>query len=227
MDRPLPDSPDRGLLRAEYICPHCAKRCKGLIQYYGHVAHYHEQSTRPLRKGKRAVRAPLASELLDAMGRAGAGVKNAAAVLGVSKPYFIKWAKILIPEEYAEYCSVPLKQALGRFVLTDWTRHQAYLRAQKVLSGQMPPPKQWVLYPHKQMNILCKMGLMVSRCEQCGFEEHRITDYRAPLLIDFIDGSKLNWEISNIRILCYNCYFLSVRDLWGKSKTTHLSLGTS
>ena len=47
-----------------------------------------------------------------------------------------------------------------------------------------------------------------SECEQCGFSERRITDYKIPLLLNFKDGNKCNYLLDNVNLLCYNCYFL-------------------
>jgi len=47
-------------------------------------------------------------------------------------------------------------------------------------------------------------------CESCGFDEKRITDLNAPLMLDWIDGDKTNHELDNLRVLCLNCYYLQV-----------------
>ena len=59
---------------------------------------------------------------------------------------------------------------------------------------------------------------MEEKCASCGFEERRITDYRVPLKIDFLDGDTTNHKLDNIQMLCYNCYFLQVGNLNGRNK---------
>jgi hypothetical protein len=49
-------------------------------------------------------------------------------------------------------------------------------------------------------------------CYCCGFKERRVTDYKVPLLLHFIDGNKNNFLIHNLQLYCYNCYFLYVSD---------------
>jgi hypothetical protein len=49
-------------------------------------------------------------------------------------------------------------------------------------------------------------------CYKCGFNETRVTDYKPPLLLNFIDGNKMNYLLPNLEMLCYNCYFLFVAD---------------
>jgi len=74
----------------------------------------------------------------------------------------------------------------------------------------------------KFKNRLIKYGFLEEKCSVCGFEERRITDYRIPLELDFLDRNKLNKSLDNIRLLCYNCYFLNVGNLawrrYNKSK---------
>lgn len=219
-NKPLPEVLDVSLLKADYRCPHCATVLHGMVNYYKHVAFYHDAS-RPL-KGKKARRAPLASELRDAMNSAKAGVARAARAMGVSTSYFKKWARILIPDELAEYKTRPLVGVGMTKGSIDVTRLPAYRKAQAVLAGTEQAPRAWKLYPHQRLAQLQRYGLLPDACMQCGFNEHRISDYKSPMLMDFLDGDQSNWLESNLRILCYNCYFLTVHDLWGKSKTSAL-----
>jgi len=218
---PLPETPDLSALRAHYRCPHCAQVVKGLVQYYGHI-NYHHKPHLPL-VGKKARRAPTATELLTAMERAQAGIARASRELGVSIPYFIKWAQQLIPVEWAEYKTRPLAGIVKKGS-SDISKRPIYVRSLKILRGERQPPKMWILYPHQTLAKLQHYGLMPDSCMLCGFAERRISDYRSPMLLDFLDGNQENWTQDNLRVLCYNCYFLNVHDLWGKSKSTALGL---
>lgn len=213
--------PDRSVLTAVYTCQHCNKKLNGMIQYYAHVAHYHD-TTRPLMVGKKARRQPLASELLDAMARAKAGITRAARELNVSRPYFVKWAEILIPEEWAEYKTRGLKGIGIKKGSVDIAKSAAYKRFLSVLNGTTPAPERWSKYPQKRMQKLQRYGLLNDTCDLCEFSERRISDYKSPILIDFKNGDQTNWTYDNIQMLCYNCYFLNVKDLWGRSKYTAL-----
>ena len=57
-------------------------------------------------------------------------------------------------------------------------------------------------------------GLIDECCSNCGFNERRVLDYRVPLLMNFKDGSKKNYKLNNVELLCYNCYFLQVGDIF-------------
>lgn len=72
--------------------------------------------------------------------------------------------------------------------------------------------------PFKLKNRLIKLGKLEEKCKICGFEEHRIGDARVPLMMDFEDGNPLNRSLSNIRLLCYNCYFMYVGDIFWRRK---------
>ena len=60
--------------------------------------------------------------------------------------------------------------------------------------------------------------LKEEKCENCGFEERRITDEKVPLLIAFDDGDKTNYKLENLTFLCYNCTFLLQGNIIGRTK---------
>ena len=66
--------------------------------------------------------------------------------------------------------------------------------------------------PEKIKNRLVKEGLLKEECAICGFHERRVSDYKIPLIMDFIDRNKKNYQNGNARLLCYNCYYLNVGD---------------
>jgi len=74
------------------------------------------------------------------------------------------------------------------------------------------------LYPEYQPRILRKRlfasNFLPLQCTSCGWTEARITDGNVPLLIHFADGNWRNKRIENLRLLCFNCYFLQVGS-WG------------
>lgn len=60
-------------------------------------------------------------------------------------------------------------------------------------------------------------GEMVEECDLCGYSEQRIIDYRCPLLLDFNNDDRRDYRRENLRLLCYNCYFINVGNLHGSS----------
>jgi hypothetical protein len=60
--------------------------------------------------------------------------------------------------------------------------------------------------------LLMKDGRLGYQCSACKYGEKRLTDMKAPLLLNFKNGKKSDWRIENIQWLCYNCHFLFVGD---------------
>jgi hypothetical protein len=65
---------------------------------------------------------------------------------------------------------------------------------------------------------LLRAGIKLEKCENCGFEEQRLTDGKVPLQLDFIDGDPTNRKLENVRLLCYNCYFLLSGNMFWRKK---------
>jgi hypothetical protein len=68
--------------------------------------------------------------------------------------------------------------------------------------------------PDKIKNKLIHDGLIEDKCNHCGFNERRVLDYKVPLLMHFKDDNKKNYKLDNIELLCYNCYFLTIGDIF-------------
>ena len=65
-------------------------------------------------------------------------------------------------------------------------------------------------------------GFLRDECYTCGCSERRVTDYKTPTLLNFKDGSKSNYILDNLEILCYNCYFLYVADPLTNDQIRHI-----
>jgi hypothetical protein len=62
--------------------------------------------------------------------------------------------------------------------------------------------------PEKLKYRMVEAGLIEEHCSNCGFQERRVTDYKMPLIMHFKDGNTKHYNLGNIQLLCYNCYFL-------------------
>jgi hypothetical protein len=77
---------------------------------------------------------------------------------------------------------------------------------------------QHIGYPLQRLkDRLVLNGHIKEECEQCGFNEKRITDQRTPFLLSFKDVPD-DYSIENLTLLCFNCHFLTVGGLSGKRK---------
>jgi hypothetical protein len=70
--------------------------------------------------------------------------------------------------------------------------------------------------PEKLKYRLITEGHLEEECGNCGFKEHRVTDYKVPLILHFKDKNKLNYRKENIHFLCYNCYFLFIGEVFSE-----------
>ena len=80
----------------------------------------------------------------------------------------------------------------------------------EILDGKHPNYPVWKLKKRLLLN-----GYLEEKCNNCGFEERRVTDFRVPLILDFIDANRKNYKYDNLRMLCFNCSFLINGNLSG------------
>ena len=76
--------------------------------------------------------------------------------------------------------------------------------------------------PEKIKYRLVTEGHLEEKCTQCGFQERRVSDYKIPILLNFKDGNKKNYRKENIHFLCYNCYYLSIGDLFTNKQVQNI-----
>jgi hypothetical protein len=79
----------------------------------------------------------------------------------------------------------------------------------------------------KLKNRLIYEGILRMECYHCKHCEKRVVDYKQPLILNFIDGNKNNWQIENLRMLCYNCYFLFVGNLFSEKQIVRMEDATA
>ncbi len=68
--------------------------------------------------------------------------------------------------------------------------------------------------PNKLKYALIEQGYLLEECAICEFKERRVLDYKIPLLLHFQDGNSNNYSLDNVKLLCYNHYFLTVGDIF-------------
>lgn len=84
---------------------------------------------------------------------------------------------------------------------------------EKILNGEKT---HWSIRVFIQQ--LIKFGYKRDQCESCGYDRCRI-DGKAPYLLHFLDGDRENQRLENLKLLCYNCYYVEVgRELIGVKK---------
>ena len=155
-------------------------------------------------------------QLLNAMKMTKSNM-SCARYLGISYMHYSRYAKSYIDEESGK-------------TLFDLHKNQAGKGIRKHLGGKDPDLKSLMdgeLYV-KSYNLnrykdrLIQEGYIEEKCNSCGFTEQRVHDYKSPLLIHFKDKNKENWRIENIELLCYNCYFLYIGDVFNGKQIKHI-----
>lgn len=131
---------------------------------------------------------------------------EAARLLGVSYNTYKKYAK-------AYGIFEDLKNPAGIGIRKQNSINSAFAPIEDILAGKHPTYPIWKL---KQRLLLS--GYMEEKCNNCGFEERRITDHRVPLVLDFLDGDRQNHSYENLQMLCLNCAFLIRGNLTGPRK---------
>jgi len=80
-----------------------------------------------------------------------------------------------------------------------------------ILNGNIDPS---VWSTAKIRDSLIIEGYLAEECSLCKFHERRLTDYKVPLLLNFKNGNKKHYIYENLELLCYNCYFLRVGNVF-------------
>lgn len=118
---------------------------------------------------------------------------------------------------YKKYARTYVDEASG-ITLFELHKNQAGVGIPKFLpnKGKKAPLKDLIagllpitsFEPAKIKQRLIFEGYLKEECSRCGFHEERITDNKIPLVLQFKDRNKVNYELSNIELMCYNCSFL-------------------
>ena len=142
---------------------------------------------------------------------------SAARFLGISYEHYKRYAKSYFDKETGKTLFDKHLNPMGKGI-------------RKHLGGKDPDLKQLMdgeLFVksyslNKYKDRLIQEGYIEEKCNSCGFNEQRVNDYKAPLLVHFKDKNKMNWKIENLELLCYNCYFLYIGDVFNEKQVKHI-----
>jgi hypothetical protein len=139
--------------------------------------------------------------------------------------------KTITAADAARYLKVSYKTFRKYCILYGiWKTNAHYKREGTILSaekGKYPVSKiiqgEFPDYPiYRLKDKLIQGGIKKAECEQCGFKERRITDGKMPLILNFEDGNIKNHKLENIKVLCYNCSFISGKGYIRRGKKYHI-----
>jgi hypothetical protein len=136
---------------------------------------------------------------------------DAARFLNVHAETYQKYAKMYVDTETGKTLW-ELHRRPGRGALAGrGTPTHRGVQLDEILEGKHPD------YPKSRLRArLLRGGYLPERCDLCGFCERRITDNTVPLLLDCIDGDDTNFLKDNLRLLCYNCFYMTVGNVTGR-----------
>jgi hypothetical protein len=103
------------------------------------------------------------------------------------------------------------KNQLGKGIPKFLKHHGKDPDLEKILKGELYTESFSI---DKFKRRLIQEAILAEECSCCGFKEQRVSDYRVPLLLNFKDYNKRNWKRENLEFLCYNCYFLTIGDIF-------------
>jgi hypothetical protein len=152
-------------------------------------------------------------QIINAMDKT-KSVRGAARYLNCSYQHLKKWMKFYKDEATGKTLFELHKNQSGKGI-PKFLSHAPFGRKEPaildIINGVVDPSN---FNPQKIKYRLIEGGYLKEECNQCGFNERRVLDYKIPLLLHFKNGNKQNYTIGNVEMLCYNCYYLSVGDLF-------------
>lgn len=141
--------------------------------------------------------------------------RAAARYLHVSLSHYTKYAKLYKDEDGVSLYEKHLNRSgkgIPKFTCVRKTGEKRYVRhipLMDIIEGRVPAAH---FNPQKLKYRLIESGILKPKCARCGFKEKRPLDGKMPLVLNFRDGDKNNWNLDNIEFLCYNCMFLTGPD---------------
>ena len=139
---------------------------------------------------------------------------SAARYLGCSYPHYKQYAKLYKNEEGQTLFEAHLNRQ-GKGISKHLYKKKDITPIMDILEGRVDVSN----YDPKEIkDRLIHESLIAEECCKCGFHERRVVDYKVPLILNFQDGNKRNWVLSNLELLCYNCYFLNIGNVWSENQ---------
>ena len=151
-------------------------------------------------------RKPLMKSEIELAQQMSKSASQAARLLGVAFDTYKKWAT-----RYGiyEHLLNPSSKGISK---TFSVRRNKKVPLKEILEGKHPTYDK-ALLQHR----LIKELIVDECCKMCGFREKRLTDHKAPLKLNHINGNKTDHQMDNLELLCFNCWFLTVGNLVGRS----------
>ena len=138
--------------------------------------------------------------------------RAASRYLGVSYIHYKKWAKNYdATEEGYPNLFEQHKNQSGKGIPKFLNGGKKTPAIVDIIEGRIDPSH---FDAAKIKDKLIAEGYLDECCSNCKFNERRVLDYKVPLIMHFKDGEKKNYKLDNVGLLCYNCYFLQIGNIF-------------
>jgi len=140
---------------------------------------------------------------------------QAARYLNVTPETYRKYAKMYVDQETGKNLYELHKNDAGLGIKRiKWNKEISVERINEIVTSD----SYRAVNQQKLKNRLIYEGILRMECYKCGHHEKRVIDFKQPLILSFKDNNKHNWKIENLEMLCYNCYFLYVGNLFSEKQ---------
>jgi hypothetical protein len=155
---------------------------------------------------------PLTVEMIRAAMAKTKSNRAASRYLNVSYQHYKKWAKEYdATEEGYPNLFEQHKNQSGKGIPKFLNPGKSNFNVLDIIEGRLDSSS---FNPQKIKHRLIEEGYLKEECNQCGYHERRVIDYKMALLLHFKDGNKKHYGLDNVEFLCYNCYFTSIGDIF-------------
>ena len=138
---------------------------------------------------------------------------QAARYLNVTIETYRKYAKMYVDQESGKNLYELHKNDTGLGIKRiKWNKEISIDKINEIVTSE----SYRAVDQQKLKNRLIYEGILRMECYKCQHNEKRVVDYKQPLILSFKDGNKHNWKVENLEMLCYNCYFLFVGNLFSE-----------
>jgi len=144
---------------------------------------------------------------------------QAARYLNVSIETYRKYARLYIDQESGKTLyDLHINNSGKGIKRVSWRHDISIEKINEIMSSE----SYRAINQQKLKGRLIYEGILRMECYNCGHHEKRVVDYKQPLILSFKDGNKNNWKVDNLEMLCYNCYFLYVGNLFSEKQIQRL-----
>ena len=158
---------------------------------------------------------PISKEkLLEAM-RHTKSIRAAARYLGCSYQHLKPYTKMYVDEASGKTLFELHKNQQGKGIPKHLKGSDKMPAVKEILEGRLDPSHFSI---EKIRHALIFERYLDEQCSKCGFCERRVSDYKVPLLLNFKDKNKKNYQLEKLELVCYNCYFLYITDLFSNEQ---------